>query len=386
MRNISILILLACSVGSKSFAQEKKITEDISANGINVIEVDNKKSMTLEFVPWNGADLKISYTYNTSQAPSGTTDTKLNGLGFEITHGNGKVTVICNPVNDKSISTAANDHIVIDGKTYYRDNAKRADEAATDNKQKPANSGTAIFYIPKGRELIISNAGSANVVIPNAMEQADVEMNGGDLRVDSMKKLNLKSVFASISLKAINRAAININGGQLYIEKIGSLAISSSYTQPRIGTADSIHLVSSLADNYTVEHLGTLTGTKTFGSFIIMTLEKSIVLEKGKANSVQIKTIMPGASLIKVSSSNESLVLPVSNLKNYAIKINAPNNSELTLTDAIRQGMLISEKTRMLPVRFGDDGSVTLNSKTGNVNGQHTVFDIECFSCKIIFK
>lgn len=391
-RLITFIIYLVPGINAICQQQNVILVREEINLGSTTVEINNKKNIPIEIIPTNNSMLKIVFECDTSLImPEGPAD-KLSSFRFDIRLVDGKTTIISNPFSPKgkieaipNISTPGpGDYVVVDGIKYYRNNPPKISALPTQSATNPfVNKAT--FYVPKGRKLQIINS-RGEIVLAEDLIQADIEMSGGTLQIKSLQTLNLKSTFSDIQLGTISNATIEINGGQLYIEKVNELDIDSRYTQPRIKSAGTIKMI-SLADNFTIDEVESITGAKTYGSCIVGTLKRRVSFEKGKGMSLQIQNISPGAETVKISSSNDSLILPVWNLKNYSIQINAPGNSELWLTEAIRNGVSTTrQNTESSPVFFGNSGSVKFTSKVGDTNGKHTVFDIECLSCVIKFK
>jgi hypothetical protein len=346
MRKISFFLLQLC-VSLTALPQNNilHITEEFPLRPAKLVEINNKRNVDIVAIPWTNSTVKIDLEFDTLLVrPLGDAN-KLSSWGFEIKQTKGRLIITCDPVN-------------LTATTYHF---------------------KATVYFPKQRKLVIENLDKGDVILPEDVEQASIVMNGGSLRAKAISKLKLTSVLSEIDLGSIDMGTIDINGGQLSIQKINELNIVSRYTTPKIKSAKAVKLVST-ADRYSIEEVETLTGAKKFGSCHIGLVKRKILLT-GTGIGLELADISPEAELIRINTVNDSLRLFVKNLVNYSVNIIATDNSDVLLTDAIRNGNSNSKVVAgALP------GMLIFKSNIGDTKQKHVVFDITCSRSFITFE
>ncbi|MDB5210218.1 MAG: hypothetical protein JWQ30_1045 [Sediminibacterium sp.] len=418
---VILLGLLLFTISIKAIVQEvkvKTVSDEFSSGNTTAIDIDIQRDVNVEIVPWEGANVKIVYQYNPGWYKE-LSDAPFSDLGFTtIRSGSTQmIAAVSMPLKyfriNKPRSSSQSDYVVIDEKKYYRSSEKaenQADnfptekvrlsdysvqdekkyyrspekiEANTDNLPKEKLT----LYIPKNKKLILKLYYSGSITIAEDLVEADIttSFGGTTLKAKSIQKLSLKAYYPRASFETIQEALIDVIGGQLFIKKITRLNAQSRYASVQINSAEEVNLISSQSDEYIIDQIGILTGSQKFGVCRINELNKAINMEE--SSDIVVKNIMPGAGILKIKSTQVTLKLSVSNLKNYSLSVNG-SGSTLQLTDDIRKGIVPggSAGSESTPVTFAGPGSVKFTSNVGDVNGKHTVFDINCLSCHISFK
>ncbi|MCW3119862.1 MAG: hypothetical protein JWM28_3944 [Chitinophagaceae bacterium] len=418
---VILLGLLLFTISIKAIVQEvkvKAVSNEFSSGNTTAIDIEIQRDMNVEIVPWEGANVKIVYQYNPGWYKE-LSDAIFSDLGFNMVQSGSaeKITVGSMPLKyfrvNRPPSSSQSDYIVIDGKKYFRGPEKtesQADNFPTEivrlsdypvidekkNYKGPEKTEAradnfprekVTFYIPRSKKLILKLYYNGSITIAENLIEADIttSFGGSTLKAKSIQKLSLKAYYPRASFDTIGEAFIDVMGGQLFIKKITKLNAQSRYASVQINSAEEVNLISSQSDVYVIEQIGTLTGSQKFGVCRINVLNKDINMEE--SSDIVIKNIMPGAGILKIKSTQVTLNLPVSNLKNYSLSVNG-SGSTLQLTEDIRKGTVSggSAGNEPAPVKFGGPGSVKFTSNVGDINGSHTVFDINCLSCNISFK
>lgn len=378
------------SPGMAAFAQEpneKVVSQEFLGGSTTIVDIEIIRHIAVEIVPWDEPNIKIVYRYNPDWYKD-LSGVALSELGFGVRQYGSRQLITVSALKHDSINTTVisspADYIIIDGKKYY----KVASIGETTTGIASYSRSSVTFYIPKNKKLVLKLLGNGNVTITGDLIEADITFqnrNSTTLKAKSIKKLYLKARYPKASFDTIGEAAIDIVGGKLVIKKIGRLNAKTSYTSVQIALAEEINFLSTQSDEYNIDVLGSLRGSKEYGVCKIGTLKKGIDL--AGSTDILISDIRPESEQIKIKSSQGTLALPVKNLKNYSIDINAPG-AILLLTDDIRRGIIADTngKDQDNLARFLGPGMVKINSNVGDVKSKHTVFEINCQNCTINFR
>ncbi|MEO8172708.1 MAG: hypothetical protein ABI581_06480 [Sediminibacterium sp.] len=400
MRTILKRAILPCffvlSPGLKLIAQEtvvavtqevkvKEISDEFPGGNAPAIDLDIQRDVNVEIVPWDETRVKVVYRYNQAWYKELST-VWISDLGFTVTQSasSQKLSVASMPERyfntNKPPSSIQSDYIVIDEKKYHR-SGRTEPQADNSSREK------LTVYIPRNKKLILKLYYNGSVTIAGDLAEADIttSFGGSNFKAKSIQKLWLKAYYPRASFENIGEAEVDVMGGQLFIKKIAKLNARSRYAAVQIGSAEEVNLLLSQSDEYVIEELGTLTGAQKFGVVRINALSKNISMDE--SSDIVIKNILPGTELLKIKSTQVTLKLPVSNLKNYYLSVNG-SGSTVLLTEDIRKGIVGTGHLGnvLSPVAFSGPGTAKFTSRVGDTNEKHTVFDISCLSCNVSFR
>jgi hypothetical protein len=280
-------------------------------------------------------------------------------------------------------------------------------------------SREVIIYVPEKAEVEINNK-NANLVIGNVNE-LQIETTSGHLEMGSINKLTLSSKYSNVSLVKTNTAEIELLNGELTIGNAENLDLDTKYSVVEIDAVDNLTMTSN-SDEYTIDQLGSLFGSKNYGSFKIEDLTKKLDLEGVNAD-LKIKTINPSTELVKLNNKYSNIKFGVKSLANYAVNftgvytsVSGPfekiakkadkekaNNSakadedefEETEVDLTKAGPAATRSIASMNgyVTYSCDNCNNHNdtpnnfeAKVGNVTGKHTKFLLKCNSGQVYFK
>ena len=360
-------------------AKLEEIKQEFSSHA-NAVEINIQRSIQVEIIPWDGNMLKVVYRYDIS-ARQNLAIQSLQQSGIEISQSADREIIHVNAVNDTVADSSR--YIVKNGKTYYKVNPNKP----TLPMDLFGNVDVVFFYIPRKNKLILKLHRHAKVTIREDLLEAEISTtgNGGcTLTAKSIGKLYFNGSYPQATFDSIERGTFKVTGGHLLIRKANILSWQSRYASAKIGVANEITLLSSQSDQFTVDELKSLRGSQEHGLFIIGILKKEI--DVAGTGGISISTISSEAISIKIKSDGEVLNLPVKQLKNYAVQINAPRGI-LLLTEQVRKGIVeVDSAEENSLARFLEPDKAKLHSNVGNVKGKHTLFDITCAGCTINFR
>jgi hypothetical protein len=174
----------------------------------------------------------------------------------------------------------------------------------------------------------------------------------------------------------------------------------------------------STSDDYDLDEVKILTGTKTYGKLRVDILTGNFDL-KGSSADVKIRNINPSVSAITLDNKYADVQLPVGNLKNYEVtftgnysSVFAPferrdttiSKAATTTTQDIQRlsGVTVvttgngttSYGSASAPLATINEINISNSRRTGqsftaavgDTKGTHTIFKVVCNSCNVDFK
>ena len=251
------------------------------------------------------------------------------------------------------------------------------------------------IYLPKENKLVIESK-YADVTIADNLNKLTADMTNGNLEVQDITSLTLRSKYANVNTGNLQSAEIEFINGHLTIKDADDLDLDTKYSTVDLASANKINMIST-NDDYDIEEVGNLQGQKNYGNLRIAKLDKSLEMDGTNAD-VKVRNIAAGADVIRIDNKYSDIRLPLRNLKNYTINYTGPYSTvygnfdkqpytgkafkaasaEEALEEKIKNQItesLNGEKT------VGDDKFTAVVG-----DGKGTSIDMRCQNCTVDFK
>ncbi len=252
------------------------------------------------------------------------------------------------------------------------------------------------IFMPAANKLDIESK-YADITVNNNVNKVNADITNGNLELQDVSTLTLRSKYANVSCGNIKNAEIEFINGRLNLKDVEDLDIDTKYSTVEIGSAQKVNLIST-NDEYEFDEVGILQGRKNYGNLRIAKLTKSIDMDGTNAD-VKVRNILAGVDVIKFNNKYADIRLPLRNLKSYTVNYDGPysnvyanfekkpwvfkeskDDDEMTkqVDKAVKSAMKIAE-------RYGD--SSTDSKFTATVgDGKGTKIDMKCQNCTVDFK
>lgn len=329
------------------------------------IESDNMESTDSATQAENnnleGVDSEMPTETNDSESIDSTMQTESNNLGdidnaIEIeTETNGLESI------DSAIQIEANNLESIDSaiqlESVNLENGNNSIQRGDDD------LGKAILYIPSDTKLEIQS--NEDVNIENNLKEVKVYINNTSFRMKDADKASIVTVYGHINTGNIKSAEIDISNGTLVSQNIDVLNIISKSSDIQFNNAKEVIIKSSMNDQYEMDEVGKLQGSKEYGNLRIGTIKNSLQLN-GTNAEIRIRNIKNSANSIKIDNTYADIRLPVSKLQNYTIDYEGQFSNIFAPFDV--------QKNQNFKISIG------------NIKNNPTVFQLKCDNCSIDFR
>ena len=255
------------------------------------------------------------------------------------------------------------------------------------------------IFIPAANKLDIESK-YADVTVANNVSKVNADITNGNLELQDVATLTLRSKYANVSTGSIKNAEIEFINGRLILKDVEDLDIDTKYSTIEIASAQKVNLIST-NDEYEFDEVGALQGRKNYGNLRITKLTKSIEMDGTNAD-VKVRNILAGVEVIKFNNKYADIRLPLKNLKSYTVNYNGPYSNvyanfekkpwvakEVVTKDddvmskevdrVVKNAMKIAE-------RYGDTNNTDTKFTATVGDGKGTKIDMKCQNCTVDFK
>jgi hypothetical protein len=231
---------------------------------------------------------------------------------------------------------------------------------------RPRNGkGELILYIPAGSRLEVESS-YGDITIEKDMKELKVVASNVNLIMMNAEKALVRSKYGDITAGNIGNADIEISSGKLTAKNMPLLNIHSVSATVEFGSSERM-TINSEGDQYDVDEVGSLHGTKNFGGFRLTLLRDSFGLS-GSNGDIRIRNTAPSVSMIRITDKYADLRLPLGSLQNYSVDFDGAG----------------TRITAPFPLAAKD--SVQFKTAVGSTSGKHTELRLTCDTCTIDFK
>jgi hypothetical protein len=381
----SLLLLFALTGAVQLRAQERAGSKQIAletegTNGATVYIDNVDRKITIKPAINNTIRLVTTVFYEGKNALS---DVEwFNNLNLEL-RGSGSDIVI-QPKKITSVTGSAGKKIdpVNRGDGYDARNATGTGIAVFDSAGQWGNRKANInrdleLFLPPGVNVNISSR-YADVVVETSLDELRATINHASLQLYDCKKTTVRGNYAFVKARHIDNSSIEINNGELMIKEMLKADITSKNSSVSIMTSNDI-TIHSTDDQYDLDVINNLHGTKDFGDLRIVRIKGSIELVGNNAD-IKIRNILPSVSLIRIDNKYAAMELPVAGLTNYTVAF------EGKFTKVLASFAKQDTPNQSTPAVDGPPADASFKAAIGDNKGAHTEFKLSCSTCTVDFK
>jgi hypothetical protein len=408
---------------------KKTVSREITLSSALDIIIDQRRNLSIK--TWNENKVKIEATIQLETESQLTDEEWLERLGINLKLFGSTVQLKSNNVNLYTIPgvTVTSSGSVL--RTIPRQGSSTVVYKGTGELRGTIKGDQPVtLYIPAQSALEIDNKYSALKIEAN-VKSLILTNTYGNIDAMNIDKLYLRSNQGSFAASAIADGDMELSHTRVTLKQLAKGLLISKYATIEIETIGDLKLTSS-NDEIDIDAVGSISGSKNYGSLRINQLQKRLEID-GLNADIKLRGINPSVDLIKIFNRNADLRLPIRDLKDYMVEIKGSYNSlfapftDVLLSDTLTIAEIkeIAEKTTLLhnkstvtrisvdggggityttgvssptrasPVqRFpsypgasnqGNSGTIKYTAKMGTGN-KLTRFEIVCVSCVLDFK
>lgn len=245
-------------------------------------------------------------------------------------------------------------------------------------KSEPAKKRVVKIYIPKDNKLTIESK-YADIVILDYLKKLTADITNGNLELENVNSINLRSKYSNVSIKEIQFGEIDFINGKLSIGTLGDVELETKYSTVEVFNSRKI-IFKSTNDDYELENVTAIECTKNYGSLRINTLTESFQMEGTNAD-VKIKTISAELKSIWVDNKYADLRMPLKNIKNFTVNFEGTYSNIYKNYESNKVYAYDNSNSR---ISTGDAQNSKYSAIVGTGNGSK--IDIHCQNCTVDFK
>jgi len=179
-------------------------------------------------------------------------------------------------------------------------------------------------YIPKENKLDIESK-YCDVSINANLNRLSADISNGNLDMQDVNTLSLRSKYSNVSTGNINSAEVEFINGHFSAKNVDDLDIDTKYSSVDLATVKKA-MLRSTNDEYEIDEAGVIQGRKNYGNLRITKLNTSIDMDGNNAD-VRVRNISPSVELIRFDNKYADIRLPLRDLKNYTVTFVGPYSS-----------------------------------------------------------
>ena len=357
--------------------RSRQLSMEISCfDGDTVYINNNYKKVIIRIVPQQRLKLSTAIVYK--EAMNERDAILLNGMGIEFDR------------TATSVTTTINNIKAGEGKYKLPKN----NLAAT--KYKELNSETnvkqTLFIEVPGNARLFLNTKYAESCVEDYVNNINAEIYNGSLKMGNAGNLVLKTKYSTINVDDINKADLNFLNTSFTAGNIADIKVVSAASTVHLNNCSTMNM-SSISDEYRVEKAGTVSGSKNFGKFNIVSLQERLEI-KGTNADLKINSFSYEAPFIKIDSKYADLKLPLYDQKNYSLyyegsygdinKLSAATE-KLNSMGAIKAVSSVQNDTVAVAGNQQGARKTRFETTAGDITGKHAKVDIVCPFCSVVF-
>ena len=353
----------------------KEISVEVDASRGTDVYIDNT-SRTLEIKTWNEPKVKVVTTVYVDGDGSNLS----NEEWFEKLNLN--VRTLGSSVKIKTGTLSSSGSYQAMGNTYNWSSGEGN-----------GKKSLVTIYLPQENKLDIESSYS-DIVIDNNIGKLTADITNGNLDIQDVSNLTLRSKYANVTIGNLQTAAVEFMNGHLTIKDIDNIDLDTKYSTVDIASVNKLSLAST-NDDYDIDELGSFQGEKNYGNFRISKLNKSFELD-GTNTNVKVRSISASLETIKIDNKYADLRFPMRNVRSYTINYigaysnvfgnfeKKPYTGKAFKTSSVKQ--TVEEKMRGMNDNLGDDDNSNNKFSASVGDGRGTEIDMRCQNCTVDFK
>ena len=345
----------------------KEISVEIAVSKMIDVSIENN-NRTIEIKTWDEPKVKISTTVffdgNMSKLSSENWFDKLN-IKTRLLGNNIRIKTDALNTGNYSSSNGSSSSSSQDVQEVYSVDGQYI-------KSEPAKRKVVTIYVPKDNKLNIESK-YADVVVSSYLKKLNADITNGSLELDNVNTLILRSKYSNISIGEVQAGEIDFINGKLSIGTLGDVELDTKYSTIEIANTRKLTFKST-NDDYDLEEVTAIEGSKNYGSMRIVKLNESIQIDGTNAD-VKIKKISGDVKSIWFDNKYADLKLPLKEVKGFYL------NYEGTYS-TINKGFFIAENDDS-KISTGDAQNSKYSVSIGNGG---TKINIKCQNCTVDFK
>jgi len=359
MRKLVMILGLVC-VSILTFAQQGLIQKEIIVSKNSQVKISSN-NRNINVVSWNEDKVKVVVAgYTKLNAAS--IDEKLEKLGITI-HQLGMMLNISIKEGDYSNVSINENGINIESE----EGTVIIDSVNGVKIEKSGLKKSITIYVPKNSKLGV-NSKYGNVNFKNEFRQLNLDVTNGNVDLEKASSLMLTSKYANFTGGDIGEAEIDFINGNFTVNNIDNGTLDTKYSNVEITTAKVINF-SSTNDEYEMDEVGEVKGTKNYGNFRIGKLTGSIEMAGTNAD-IKVRNVAASVTNIKFDDKYADIRMPLKALKNYSVKFAGAYSTVYANFDIIN--------------KEGGDDNFKFSANVGS--GANTKIDIKCINCTVDMK
>lgn len=233
------------------------------------------------------------------------------------------------------------------------------------------------LFLPPGVNVNI-NSRYADVMVESNLDELRATINHASLQIVDCKKATIRGNYTLVTARHIDNGTIEINNGELMVKEMVKGGITSKNCSVSLISSTDI-TIHSTDDQYDLDVVNDLHGTKDFGDLRIVRVKGSVDLTGNNAD-IKIRNILPSASLIRIDNKYASMELPVAGLTNYSVVF------EGKFTKVLAPFAKQETPGQPAPAIDGPPADASFKATVGDSKGSHTEFKLNCSTCTVDFK
>ena len=346
----------------------KEVSVEINVDKLINIELNNN-NRTIEVKTWDESKIKIS----TIVYFDGTMSTLSSESWFDKL--NIKTKLLSNTLRITTEALASSNVNNSNGSTNSISSQEVVEVYSVDGqyiKSEPAKRKMVTIYVPKENKLSIESK-YADVAVVNYIKKLKADITNGNLEIDHVNTISLKSKYANVYIGDVQSGSIDFINGKLSIGTLGNIDLETKYATVEISKVKKL-IFKSTNDDYELEDVIAIEGSKSYGSLQIEKLIESIQIEGINADA-KIKNISSEIKSIWFDNKYAELRLPLKNVANFSLNYEGVYS---TISKSFITGDNDSQR-----VSTSDDHNAKYNATVGS---GLTKINIKCQNCKIDFR
>jgi hypothetical protein len=241
-------------------------------------------------------------------------------------------------------------------------------------KSEPAKKRVVTIYVPKENKLNLETK-YADVAVTDYLKKLTVEITNGNLELNNVNTLSLRSKYANVSINEVQSGEIDFINGKLSIGTLGEVELDTKYATIEITFAKKLNFKST-NDDYDLEEVAIVEGSKNYGSMRIMKLNQSLQLDGTNAD-IKVKNIAAEVNSIWIDNKYADLRLPLKNIRNFSLIYDGTYST-------IYKNFATTNENDDSRIATGDNQNSKYSATVGT--GRDTKINIKCQNCTVDLK